>query len=103
MSKKSYTVPVADVESPDHRDDQKLLGSPFDKLPPIMIGGPEGNGYHPFQQKGSPVTPTTPIVYAPRSPSLGKRYVLVGGMGRCSKVPWCSTKTVCYDDQAGGA
>lgn len=73
MSKKNYNSPVVDVESPGHREDQKLLGSPFDKLPPMLISGQDGNGLYPFQQKGSPVSPTSPLVYAPRSPSLGKR------------------------------
>lgn len=72
-----HAPPPLDIESPGTRDDQKLLGSPFDKLAPMIIGGHDpgynraGNGMQ--QQQGSPVSPTSPLVYCPRSPSLGRK------------------------------
>ncbi|KAL9696922.1 hypothetical protein quinque_000363 [Culex quinquefasciatus] len=72
-----HAPPPLDIESPGTRDDQKLLGSPFDKLAPMIIGGHDpgynraGNGMQ--QTQGSPVSPTSPLVYCPRSPSLGRK------------------------------
>uniref|UniRef100_A0A1Y9J115 Inwardly rectifying k+ channel n=1 Tax=Anopheles quadriannulatus TaxID=34691 RepID=A0A1Y9J115_ANOQN len=59
--RKNFTVPV-DAESPEARDDAKLLPlGPFDKIPPIIIDGQD--------PPKTPITPTTPIIYCPQSPS----------------------------------
>ncbi|XP_049530511.1 G protein-activated inward rectifier potassium channel 3-like isoform X1 [Anopheles darlingi] len=64
--RKNFTVPM-DPESPEARDDAKLLPlTPFDKIPPILIG----DGQDPPK---TPITPTTPIVYCPQSPSVASK------------------------------
>ena len=66
--RKNFTVPV-DAESPEAGDDAKLLPlGPFDKIPPIIIDGQD--------PPKTPITPTTPIIYCPQSPSAtSKRLV----------------------------
>uniref|UniRef100_A0A1Y9IV43 Inwardly rectifying k+ channel n=1 Tax=Anopheles minimus TaxID=112268 RepID=A0A1Y9IV43_9DIPT len=63
--RKNFTVPV-DAESPEARDDAKLLPlGPFDKIPPIIIDGQD--------PPKTPITPTTPIIFCPQSPSVGSK------------------------------
>jgi hypothetical protein len=57
-----------DCEAPTARDDAKLL-SAWDQRQAQIVE----NGH--FDLPKTPVTPTTPVIYYPKSPSLGKRYI----------------------------